>query len=186
MKFTTIKNRFSLVQILLVCAIIGLLAALTLPARAQLNSAVTAPPYQTGQPNFFNLDTNSTSFALTNNQTQTFTAGGTNTYIKTIRQNQGLSLFLAVWQTNSVPSTTTNYSVAFDVTGDGATWTRGLGAHPFIWTVSLAGAGPSTNVFWTNLPPALLSNLRKMQATQTSTTASNSVFGALGYSQSTQ
>ena len=179
------KSGFALTELLLLCAIIGLLAAMLLPVQAQLAPAAATTTYQTGQPNFFNLDMNSASFALTNNQTQTFTAGGTNTFIKTIRQNQGVGLFLAVWQTNSVPSTTTNYTVKFDVTGDGSTWTMGTGARPITWTVPLTG-GVGTNVFWTNLPATTLSNVRRLQPTQTSTTASNNVFGALGYSQSTK
>ncbi len=179
------KYGFTLLQLVLVVAIIGLLAALLIPAQAQLASSTTIG-FQTGQPNFFNLDTNSASFALTNNQTQTFTAGGNNTYKKTIRQKQGLSLFLAVWQTNSVASTTTNYTVKLDTTGDGSTWTKGNGAYPFTWTVSLTGAGASTNVFWTNIPATTLDNVRQVQCTSVGTTASNNVFGALGYSQGTQ
>ena len=186
MKFTkNKKGGFTLVQLLLTIAILGLLAALTLPAQAQL-ATNTAGNYQTGQPNFYYNDTNATAFTLTNNQTQTFTAGSTNTYQKTLRQNQGLTLMLAVWQTNSVASTTTNYTVKFDVTSDGQTWTKGGGAYPITWTVSLAGQGVSTNVYWTNIPATTLSNLRKIQATQTSTTASNNIYGALLYSQSTQ
>ena len=179
------KYGFALLELMLCIAIIGLLAAMLLPASAQLSPAALTPASQTGQPNFFYLDVNSASFALTNNQTQTFTAGSTNTYIKSLRQKQGLSLFLAVWQTNSVASTTTNYTVKFDLTGDGSTWTAGSGARPITWTVPLTG-GIGTNVFWTNFPDTLISNIRKMQATQTSTTASNPVYGALGYSQSTQ
>ncbi len=184
MKFTKLKN-FSLVTLILVVAIIGLLAAMILPAEAQLSTATGV--YQTGQPNFAYNDTNYASFALTNNQTLTYTAGGTNTYIKTLRQNQGISLFLAVWQTNTVASTTTNYTVKFDVTGDGSTWTKGTnGQFPFTWTVPCVGLGVGTNVFWTNIPSTVFSNVRKIQATQVSTTASNNIYGALMYSQSTQ
>jgi hypothetical protein len=172
--------RFSLAACLAV--LIGLFA---LPAAAQLNSPIGAP-YQTGQPNYFNLDTNAASYFVTNNQTRTFTAGGTNTYIKTIRENQGLSLFLAVWQTNSVASTTTNYTVGLDVTGDNTTWTMSAGAQPLSWTVSLAGQGASTNVYWINWPITLIDNIRKIQVTRVSTTASNNVFAALGYSQGIQ
>jgi hypothetical protein len=180
------KNRFTLDGLLLLVALFGLLAALALPASAQLSTNSAAGVYQTGQPNFANNDTNA-AYALTNNQTLIYTAGSTNTYIKTIRQNQGLGLFLAVWQTNSVASTTTNYTVRFDVTGDGTTWTSGTnGRWPITWTVSLAGLGASTNVFWTNLPATLVSNFRKIQMTSPTTTASNNIFGALLYSQATQ
>jgi len=184
MKFNKLKDGFTMFRLLLVIAIIGLLAAIALPALAQLAPATPAQ-YQTGQPNFFVLDTNSASYALTNNQAQTFTAGGTNTYVKTLRQNQGLSLFLAVWQTNSVASTTTNYTVGLDLDGDGSTWTMGTGARPITWTVPLTG-GVGTNVYWTNIDRSVLNNVRKVQCTKTSTTASNNVFGALGYSQSAQ
>jgi competence protein ComGC len=179
MRFSKTKSfKFTLTQLLVVVAIIGLLSLFMLPAAAQ--------QYQTGQPNFVTPDTNAAAFTLTSGQTQTFTAGGTNTLAKTIRQNQGLGLFLTVWQTNSIASTTTNYTVKFDTTGDGTTWTKGTGQYPIVWTVSLAGAGVSTNTFWTNLPPAVLNNIRKIQATSTGTTASNNIFGSLQYSQSVQ
>ena len=179
------KNSFGFLMtgLLLIICIIGLLAAMILPATAQLAGTSITP--QTGQPNFFYVDTNYPNFALTNNQTKTYTAGGTNTYIKTLRQNQGVGLFLAVWQTNSVASTTTNYTVKWDTTGDGSTWTAGNGATPFTWTVPVTG-GVGTNVYWTNLPASVVNNLRKVQATSVSTTASNNIYGALGYSQSTQ
>ncbi len=182
MKFNKWKY-FTLAQLLLIVAIIGLLAAFMQPAQAQ---GLVALNYPKGSPTFFTADTNAASFALTNNQTQTLTAGGTNTLIKTLRQGKGLSLFLTVWQTNSVASTTTNYTVGFDVFGNASTWTRGNGATPFTWTVPLAGAGASTNTFWTNLPPSVLDNISAIQATKTSTTASNNIFGQLNYSQSAQ
>jgi hypothetical protein len=161
-------------------------ALLTGPnVRAQLTN-INYPNYQSGQPNFFYNDTNYASFVSLAGAGQSWTAGATNAYIKTIRQNQGLSLFLAVWSTNTAASTTTNYTVKFDVTGDGYTWTAGNGAQPFIWTVPLAGKTPGTNVFWTNIPASTLSNVRKMQATAVTATASNNVYAALGYSQSTQ
>ncbi len=129
MKFNKWKY-FTLAQLLLIVAIIGLLAAFMQPAQAQ---GLVALNYPKGSPTFFTADTNAASFALTNNQTQTLTAGGTNTLIKTLRQGKGLSLFLTVWQTNSVASTTTNYTVGFDVFGNASTWTRGNGATPFTW-----------------------------------------------------
>lgn len=174
--------------LLMLCLLIGLLVALALPAQAQLTNLASAP-YQTGQPNFAYNDTNYVNYALTNGQTITITPGTTgNNYIKTIRQNQGLSLFLAVWSTNTIPSSTsTNYTVKFDVTGDGYTWTKGNGGYPISWTVPLVGnTGPFTNVFWTNFPNTFLSNVRKMQATSVSTTCGTNVNGALMYSQSTQ
>jgi hypothetical protein len=181
-------KKFDLTQMLLLCATIGLLALSALPAQAQLTN-LAAAGYQTGQPNFAYNDTNWVQFALTNSQTITNAPGGTNTYIKTIRQNQGVTLFLAVWSTNAaIPSsTTTNYTVKFDVTADGFTWTKGNGGYPITWTVPLVGnTAAFTNVFWTNIPATTLSNIRKMQCTQASTTCGTNVNAALLYSQSTQ
>lgn len=183
-----LTKKFDLTQTLLLCLTIGLLALSALPASAQLTNLAGAG-YQTGQPNFAYNDVNWSQYALTNSQTITNTPGSTNTYIKTIRQNQGVGLFLAVWSTNAaIPSSgTTNYTVKFDVTGDGYTWTKGNGAYPIVWTVPLAGnTGPFTNVFWTNIPASTLSNIRKMQATSASTTCGTTVNAALMYSQSTQ
>jgi prepilin-type N-terminal cleavage/methylation domain-containing protein len=177
------KRNFTLLEILVVIAVLGLLAALMIPSVQADTSPYSLAPQQ---PNFFVTDTNATSFALTNNQTKTFTAGGTNTTPITVRQDHGISLFLTVWQTNSVASTTTNYTVAFDLTGDAVTWTGGNGAYPISWTVSLASQGASTNTYWTNLSAAQLNNIRQMQATKASTTASNNIFGKLTYSYSGQ
>ena len=122
--------------------------------------------------------------------TMRISAGATNNsnYIKTIRQNQGLGLFLSVWSTNTIPtSTSTNYTVKLDATGDGLTWTSGNGGYPIAWTVQLAGnSGPFTNTFWTNIPATTLSNVRKVQVTYAGTTAGTNVFGSIGFSQSTQ
>jgi len=179
-KIKSIATRLTLVLTL------GTVVALAPTANAQLAPAVPSS-YQTGQPNFSYNDTNYWAYALTNQQSQAFTPGTTNTYVKTLRQNQGLTLMLAVWQTNSIVSTTTNYTVKFDVSADGNTYTSGTnGRWPITWTVPLAGLGVSTNVFWTNIPATTLSNLRKIQCTGLSTTASNNIYGVLLYSQSTQ
>ena len=178
------KSPFTLAKLLLT---VSLTAACLQPVHAQLAppAGSTTPPNwlaQTGQPNFTKVDTNYAAFALTNNQTASYTPGGSNTTQITVRQNTGLTLMLAVWQTNSVASTTTNYTVMLDTTGDGKTWTMGAGGHPIAWTVSLAGAGASTNVYWTNIPASALNNVRKVQCTGVSTTASNNIFGSLLYS----
>ena len=178
------RGGFHYLWMLLFCV-----ALLTGPnVRAQLTN-INYPNYQSGQPNFFYNDTNYSAFVVSNGYSQSFTAGSTNTYIKTIRQNQGLSLFLAVWSTNGGLASNlsaTNYTLKFDVTGDGSTWTRGSGAQPLTWSVNIPGPWPGTNVFWTNLPITTMSNVRKIQVTGVSTTASNVLSAALGYSQSTQ
>jgi len=170
-----LKNR------ILLCGLCA--SAFVFNAAAQLTN-INYPNYQTGQPNFFTADTNSAAYNLTNAQTQTFTPGSTSTLAKTIRQNQGVGLFLAVWGTNGASSASTNYTISFDVTGDGATWTQGSGARPITWTVYCVI--PGTNVFWTNIPATSVSNVRKMQATKTSTTCATNIQAAFGYSQSTQ
>jgi hypothetical protein len=187
MKFTKNKFGFTLVPWLLLLGIIALLAALFIP-KAEAQFTVLSGTPQTGQPNFAYNDTNYASYYVTNGQTLSYTAGSTNTYQKTVRQNQGLSLMLMVWSTNNMPSSTsTNYTVRFDVTQDGVSWTRGSGAYPIVWTVPLVGnTGPFTNVYWTNMSSLVLSNIRKIQATQVGTTAATNLNAALQYSQSVQ
>lgn len=159
----------------LVLLVLLIMAFLAMPAWAAVQ-----------QPNYFIQDTNAFNpLLLTNNQTVTFTPGGTTSRQHTIRQGKGLTLFLETVQTNSVASTTTNYITKFDISVDGTNFTTGVPAQPIVWTISFIG-GASTNRFFTNLPPTVASNFREIQCTSASTTASNNVTSKLWYSQDNQ
>lgn len=154
-------------------------------------------PYQLApqQPNFYRVDTNSATYAFTNSTTSTTplnhgvgTGPNTNSLNLTLRQNIGLSIFLIVWDTNSVSSaaTSTNYSVYFDTTPDNTNYTCGPGAYPIgPLTCSMAG-GVGTNMVWTNVPATALNNVRSIQPGKIVWTGSNNVFAELIYSYSGQ
>jgi hypothetical protein len=188
-KFFETTSRFARLCVLGVSAFLGL------TAEAQLTN-INYPNYQSGQPNFFYADTNYNFYALTNGFTTNsitpgLTGGATNTYIKTIRQNQGLSLFASLWMSNGIAQSgtgPTNYTFFFNVTGDGSTWTTGKGppGYPLSWTISLIGMQNTTNTYWTNIPISTMSNVRKIQCTCVVNSSSNFIGAALGYSQSTQ
>jgi hypothetical protein len=180
MKFNKWEN-FSMLQLLVVVAIIGLFAALTLPAMGQ---GLTTLTYPGGAPNFWVQDTNAFPITLTNAQSATL-AGAK----KTLRQGKGLSAFATCVSSNT---TVTTETIGFDVTYDGL---RGTTTQPIKWTFGPPASAQgtlTTNTFWTNFPAAYLDNVRTIQATTaTNNTAgalagSNSVTTTLTYSQSGQ
>ena len=156
----TLKNSFTLIQSLLVIAIIALLAASALPAWAD-----TPLTYPTGAPNFMTPDTNGFPLLLAANTTTNFPANGTNSLEKYVRQDHGLSVFVTVISTNAGGTTET---LGWDVTGDGTVYTAN---HPLTFAVPANFVG--TNTYWTNWPATVLSNVRQIQLT----TATNALVG---------
>lgn len=165
---------------MIVVAIIGLMAAFTLPALAQ--------PYQTGSPNFYQDDTNAFTLTLTNGQ-GSLLAGKK----LTLRQEHGLSLFVTVISSNPLAG---NGKIGLDVTSDNTSYTT---TQPLAFTfpnanysngVAQAAGVLTTNVYWTNFPPAVLNNVRGVQATLATNTlvgggpTTNSVQYKLRYSYS--
>ncbi len=193
MKFN--KFKFSLVEWFVLAAILAILAAAIVPAfvvRADNTSPYALAPQQ---PNFFRVDTNASSYALQTNTTVLYPHGWTNGFAAntnvlnlTVRQNVGLSIFLIVWQTNSISSasTSTNYTVSWDTTPDNTNYTCGTGASPISLQCPMAGTGIGTNVVWTNIPAASLSNVRSIQPGKIVWTGSNNVFAQVIYSYSGQ
>ena len=142
---------FTMLQILLVCLIIGLLAVCALPAKAQ--------GLQPFQPNYLTTPTNLTatgwftnvsSFTLTNGQYLVLTSGGADT----IRQYNGESLLDSVTWTNPA-ITSAGLTKWWDVTADGSNYTT---THPFVTFTPQNGTNSS--VSWTNLPIQTLDNVR--------------------------
>ena len=153
------KFRFRLTGLILVICILGLLAAIATPARAQVN-----------QPNFIRSDTNAFPLLLTNGAAKTFTAGGTNSYKLTLKQNTGLSVFVTVISSNPAAG---NVGLGWDLAGDTNTITT---TQPLKFLVPAAAATTGTlctNVYWTNWPASVLSNVRYLQLT----TATNALVG---------
>lgn len=116
MKFS--KSCFSLVEVMIVLAIIGLLAAFTLTAKAQY------------QPNFYQN-------ILTNGTVQIATAAATNTSALSkpvyVRQGKGISFLPYCAGTNSATANTWYF---FDVTADGTNWSTTM---PLQGSVALNG-----------------------------------------------
>jgi Tfp pilus assembly protein PilE len=147
------NSKFTLTGLLLVCLIISLLALCAMPAWSQ----PTALNYANNAPNTVSLDTNAFPLTLAASVGTNYTANGTNSLDKTIRQDHGLSAFVTVISTNASATTVT---LGWDVTGDGMSYTT---TRPLQWTVPSNFVG--TNTYWTNWPNTTLNNLRQMQLT---------------------
>lgn len=164
MKF--IKYTFSRIQTLIT------IAALAVPVMCSFSELHAQPttlaPVGVQTPNNFTSDTIATPLTLTNGQSVTFTAGGTNSLAKTIRQDHGISVFVTVISTNTLSVGTL---LGWDITPDGIIFTAN---HPFQMFVPSNFIG--TNTYWTNWPATTANNFRKIQLDQ----ATNSILGAAG------
>lgn len=147
------KNQFSLIELLVVLAVIAILAVMLLPAMAQSTPYSLAPQ----QPNFYRQDTTEFPLTLANAGAAAWSFGATNSLKLTVRQDHGLSLFVRVASTNS---TSSGVVAGFDVSPDG---TNGTTTEPLQWTLPTGYIG--TNVYWTNLSPDYLNNVRAIQLT---------------------
>lgn len=133
--------------------------------------------FQTGAPNFWRDDTNACpapGLALTNSQLTTFTAGGTNSFKLTLRQDHGLGIFVTCISSNPTGGGT-GY-LGWDVASDGTKFTT---KQPFWFTFPVpasASAALVTNVYYTNIDRTVLNNARSLQLTA----ASNSLIAASG------
>ena len=223
-----INIRSLLGSLLIVTLLLGLLAiSLVKPAHAQTTGYSLSPQ----QPNFYRMDTNlalgnilttnsistnaiPASLFLTNGQAANWvysslgSVSGLNQptngpFVLTVRQNQGVSVFVTVISSNACLSPAAGaVTLGWDVSPDRLNDTT---TQPLKFTVPTAnsyyGAGSAvatnlsagllaTNVYWTNWPSAVLSNVRTLQLT-TATNAlenvginTNSVIIQLRYSYS--
>jgi Tfp pilus assembly protein PilE len=147
------KSKFTLAGLLLVCFIISLLALCALPAWSQ----PTTLTYANGAPNFVTPDTNAFPLTLAASAGTNYTANGTNSLDKTLRQDHGVSAFVTVISTNASATTVT---LGWDVTEDGTSYTT---TRPIQWAVPANFVG--TNTYWTNWSSLQVNNLRQMQLT---------------------
>lgn len=174
---TRLGGTWSIVELLVVIAIIGLLMALTLSARADNTQPYAFAPQQ---PNFYRLDSAAFPCVLTNGGSLVFPAGGTNSLKLPVRQDKGLSFFVRMGTTN--PSTG-SATLKWDLTPDGTNYTT---SQPLQWVIT-PGNSTTNGLWWTNIPPAVLNNVRAIQLTGFSNNFTNWWWGTnLWYSYSGQ
>ena len=165
-----------------------LVAAAAVLARTQLPAMADPTPltYPTGSPNFHVSDMNAFPLTLAASAGTNYTAGSTNSYMRTIRQDHGLSLVASVTVKNATTNALTgNHTFGFDLADDASLFTTG---QPVTWTFPLTTPASSTNTYvvWTNLPASMLNNMRTIQCTLVTNTLSGGTekVNRLDYSQS--
>jgi prepilin-type N-terminal cleavage/methylation domain-containing protein len=155
------RGVFSLVEMMVCLMVLGLLAMLSPPARAQTNYS----------PNWYK----SYNFTLTNGQTLMLT---NTAFVDVVRQGKGESMFLKVQATNA---STALVTAGCDVTPDSATWTT---TQPF--TITTALNGTTANVSFTNWPafgsPPTLNGCRKIALTKLVNAHTSTITGTLWFS----
>lgn len=131
-----------------------LLSCSVKPAKGNLATLT----YPEGAPNAYQLDAVAFPLTLTNGQSVTFPANGTNSLDLTLRQDHGLSVFVQVASTNVNSAGTI---LGYDTTPDGTTYTT---TRPLQLTVP--GNFVGTNVYWlTNWSALQVNNFRQIQLT---------------------
>jgi hypothetical protein len=136
----------------------GCCAAITLAGLCLADAQPVTFTYPEGGPNAYVLDPAAFPLTLTNGQSVTFPADGTNSLAQSVRQDHGLSVFVTVASTNALSDSTI---LGFDTTPDGITFTT---THPLLLTVP--GNFVGTNTYWlTNWPSTQINNLRQIQLT---------------------
>lgn len=162
----TLRNLIELLCVIAMLVIIAALLPWVMPKVARADATGTTPY----QPNFYRSDTNACPFVLTNGGALLFPGDATNSLEFTIRQNQGLGIFVTVVSTNSK---SVGVNLGWDLSYNGNI-TNGTTTQPFQWGVPANFVG--TNTYFTNIDRAFFNNFRTAQLT----TASNNITGAAG------